>query len=115
MILPPRIIPAGDELLVACATNVGRLLLFPLQQLPELSRGKGNKLINVPSSKSATREEFIVDIQVLKPTDVLTVHAGKRHFSLKGADLIHYQGERGRRGNSLPRGLQNVTHLVVGE
>ena len=115
LILPPRIIPAGDELLVACATNVGRLLLFPLQQLPELSRGKGNKLINVPSSKSATREEFIVDIQVLKPADVLTVHAGKRHFSLKGADLIHYQGERGRRGNSLPRGLQNVTHLVVGE
>ena len=52
---------------------------------------------------------------MLKPADVLTVHAGKRHFSLKGADLIHYQGERGRRGNSLPRGLQNVTHLVVGE
>jgi len=113
-ILPPRIVPAGDELLVACATNIGRLLLFPLQQLPELSRGKGNKLINIPTAKASAREEFIVDIQVLNANDVLTVHAGKRHFSLKGSDLAHYQGERGRRGNSLPRGLQNVTHLVVG-
>ncbi len=113
-ILPPRIIPEGDELLVACATNAGRLLLFPIQQLPELSRGKGNKLINIPTAKSASREEFIVDIQVLNSNEILTVHAGKRHFSLKGADLAHYQGERGRRGHSLPRGLQNVTHLVIG-
>lgn len=113
LILPPRIIPEGDELLVACATNVGRLLLFPLQQLPALSRGKGNKLINISSAKSSAREEYIVDIQVLHANSVLTVHAGKRHFSLKGADLAHYQGERGRRGNSLPRGLQNVTQLVV--
>lgn len=113
LILPPRIIPEGDELLVACATNAGRLLLFPLQQLPALSRGKGNKLINIPSAKSSAREEYIVDIQVLHANSVLTVHAGKRHFSLKGADLAHYQGERGRRGNSLPRGLQNVTQLVV--
>ncbi len=111
-ILPPRLIPEGDDLLVACATNVGRLLLFPLQQLPELSRGKGNKLINIPATKSVSREEYIVDVAVLKANGVLTVHAGKRHFSLKGADLIHYQGERGRRGNSLPRGLQNVTHLI---
>ncbi|RUR11664.1 DNA topoisomerase IV subunit A [Legionella sp. km772] len=112
-ILPPCIIPEGDNLLVACATNVGRLLLFPLQQLPELSRGKGNKLINIPTAKSSAREEYIVDMKVLNANDVLIVHAGKRHFSLKGADLAHYQGERGRRGNSLPRGLQNVTQLVV--
>lgn len=113
-ILPPRILPAGDALFVACATNIGRLLLFPIQQLPELSRGKGNKLISIPTAKAAAREEYIVDIQVLAESDSLTVHAGKRHFTLKGNDLAHYQGERGRRGNSLPRGLQNVTHLVVG-
>jgi topoisomerase-4 subunit A len=107
-------VPEGEELLVACATNVGRLLLFPIQQLPELSRGKGNKLISIPTAKSLSREEYIVDLQVLNSSDALTVHAGKRHFTLKGADLAHYQGERGRRGNSLPRGLQNVTHLVVG-
>lgn len=112
-ILPPRILPEGEGLLVACATSVGRLLLFPLEQLPELSRGKGNKLISIPAAKAATREEYIIDLQVLAPKDSLTVHAGKRHFTLKGNDLAHYQGERGRRGNSLPRGLQNVTHLMI--
>ncbi len=45
--------------------------------------------------------------------DSLTVHAGKRHFTLKPADLDHYLGERGRRGNRLPRGLQNVTGLQI--
>ncbi len=112
-ILPPRIIPNREQLFVACATNVGRLLIFSLEELPELSRGKGNKLISIPAAKAASREEYIVDMQVLTTNDSLTVHAGKRHFTLKGEDLTHYKGERGRRGNRLPRGLQNVTELHV--
>ncbi|KGP63761.1 DNA topoisomerase IV subunit A [Legionella norrlandica] len=112
-ILPPRLLPNREKLFVACATNVGRLLIFPLAELPELSRGKGNKLISIPFAKTVSREEYVVDIQILSKEDSLTVHAGKRHFTLKGEDLIHYQGERGRRGNRLPRGLQNVTQLEV--
>jgi topoisomerase-4 subunit A len=112
-ILPPRLLPNQDELFVACATSIGRLLVFAIKDLPELSRGKGNKLINIPAAKAASREEYIIDLQVLSLNNALTVHAGKRHFTLKGADLVHYQGERGRRGNCLPRGLQNVTHLQV--
>ncbi|MDR3502367.1 MAG: DNA topoisomerase IV subunit A [Legionella sp.] len=114
-ILPPRIVPGHEELLVACATSVGRLLVFSIKELPELSRGKGNKLISIPSAKAASREEYVIDVQLLTKNDSLTVHAGKRHFTLKGADLEHYLGERGRRGNRLPRGLQNVTHLQVTE
>lgn len=112
-IMPPRLLPNHDEVYVACATSVGRLLIFPIIELPELSRGKGNKLISIPSAKAASREEYVIDLQVLSVDDSLTVHAGKRHFTLKGADLLHYKGERGRRGNRLPRGLQNVTHLQV--
>lgn len=112
-ILPPQIIPQQADLFVACATSVGRLLMFSLAELPELSRGKGNKLISIPSAKASSREEYIIDLRILSAADSLTVHAGKRHFTLKGADLAHYQGERGRRGNRLPRGLQNVTHLQV--
>ncbi|HCU5991853.1 TPA: DNA topoisomerase IV subunit A [Legionella pneumophila] len=112
-ILPPRLIPNREQLFVACATNVGRLLIFSLEELPELSRGKGNKLISIPAAKAASREEYIVDMQVLTTNDSLTVYAGKRHFTLKGEDLIHYKGERGRRGNRLPRGLQNVSQLHV--
>ncbi|HAT8859231.1 TPA: DNA topoisomerase IV subunit A [Legionella pneumophila subsp. pneumophila] len=112
-ILSPRLIPNREKLFVACATNVGRLLIFSLEELPELSRGKGNKLISIPVAKAVSREEYIVDMQVLTTNDSLTVHAGKRHFTLKGEDLTHYKGERGRRGNRLPRGLQNVSQLHV--
>ncbi|KTD76465.1 DNA topoisomerase IV subunit A [Legionella waltersii] len=112
-VLPPRLLTKDSDLLVACATNVGRLLIFPIHELPELARGKGNKLISIPASKASTREEYVVAIQVLSIDDSLTVHAGKRHFTLKGDDLLHYKGDRGRRGNRLPRGLQNVTELEV--
>lgn len=112
LVLPPRIVVNKDIQQVACVTNTGRLLIFSMAELPVLARGKGNKLINIPTAKALHREEFVVDIQVIMPGEPLTVHAGKRHFTLKNADLIHYQGERGRRGNRLPRGLQNVTGLA---
>lgn len=112
-ILPPRILAAKDQQRVACVTNTGRLLIFAANELPELTRGKGNKLINISTAKASSREEFVTDVQLIAPDEALTVHAGKRHFTLKGADLAHYQGERGRRGNCLPRGLQNVTALDV--
>lgn len=113
LVLAPRLLPDKEELYIACATNIGRLLIFSHSELPELVRGKGNKLIGIPSAKAASREEYVVDLQILTLKDSLTVNAGKRHFTLKGADLVHYKGERGRRGNHLPRGLKNVTHLEV--
>ncbi|WP_028389395.1 DNA topoisomerase IV subunit A [Legionella fairfieldensis] len=112
-LLSPRLINAKETDFLALVTNAGRLLVFPLTELPELSRGKGNKLINIPTAKAKAREELVVDVQVLAIEDSLTVHAGKRHFTLKAADLNHYLGERGRRGHCLPRGLQNVTALEV--
>lgn len=112
-VLPPRILTAKDTQQVACVTNTGRLLIFAANELPVLSRGKGNKLINISTSKALLREEFVTDVQLIAADEVLTVHAGKRHFTLKTADLTLYQGERGRRGNRLPRGLQNVTALEV--
>jgi topoisomerase IV subunit A len=78
-----------------------------------LSRGKGSKLMNIPAARARSQEELIMDVQVLTADDELTIHAGKRHFTLKPADLARYQGERARRGNCLPRGLQNVTALQV--
>lgn len=113
LMLPPRIIPSRENAQIACATSAGRLLIFSVNALPELSRGKGNKIINIPTVKASAREEYVIDVQIVTPENVLSVHAGKRHFTLKSADLQHYQGERGRRGNALPRGLQNVTALSV--
>jgi topoisomerase IV subunit A len=110
-VLKPQVFQSSEHARVACVTNVGRLLVFSLKDLPTLSRGKGNKLISIPSAKAVSREEYVVDVAVITESDILTVHAGKRHFTLKADDLNHYEGERGRRGNKLPRGLQNATAL----
>lgn len=112
-ILPPRLVRDPQTQWVACVTNVGRLLLFSAKEVPLLTKGKGNRLINIPAAKAQLREEWVIDMQLIDENDSLTVYAGKRHYTLKPGDLEHYKGERGRRGNRLPRGLQNVTALQI--
>ncbi|WP_432471849.1 DNA topoisomerase IV subunit A [Amphritea sp. HPY] len=100
------------DLLVA-VTNEGRMLVFPVSELPELGRGKGNKIINIPSARAATREELLAGMVILSPEDTLQVNSGRQHLKMKPADLEHYRGDRGRRGNKLPRGYQRVDSLEV--
>ncbi|MDE0733048.1 MAG: DNA topoisomerase IV subunit A [Gammaproteobacteria bacterium] len=115
-----RVLPAvmlsdyGSDFIVSI-TNEGRMLMFPLSELPRLAKGKGNKIISIPTARVAERLEFVVALAVLTEDDTLTVHAGRRHHNLKPADLQHYRGERGRRGNKLPRGFQNVDRIEVVE
>ncbi len=115
LVLPPQLLKNLDQALIAAISNDGRLLVFPVTELPELARGKGNKIMNIPSARVQTREEFVVAICVLNPNQLLTLHSGKRHITLKMADLEHYKGERGRRGNKLPRGFQKVDKVEVTE
>jgi topoisomerase-4 subunit A len=89
------------------------MLVFPLSEVPELSRGKGNKLINIPTPAFKAREEYMISVQLLGPEDELLVYAGARHLRMKGRDLEHYFGERARRGRKLPRGFQKVDSLGV--
>lgn len=96
---------------VAAVSNEGRLLLFPIDELPSLTRGKGNKILAIPSARVKEREEFVVAVAVLDDDGALTVWAGKRHLTLKRGELDHYRGERGRRGNKLPRGFQRVERM----
>jgi len=112
-VLQPARVAAIEASFVAAVSNEGRLLIFPLEELPQLARGKGLKLISIPSARVQSREEFVVAIQVLTEADSLVVHAGKRHLSLKFSELEHYRGERGRRGNKLPRGFQKVDRMEV--
>lgn len=102
-----------EKNMIVAITNEGRMLMFPLSDLPRLAKGKGNKIISIPTARVAERLEFVVAIAVLAENDSLTVHAGRRHHNLKAADLQHYRGERGRRGNKLPRGFQNVDRIEV--
>ena len=110
-VMPPRIILSPDEAHIACVTSTGRLLLFMANELPMLSRGKGNKLINIPSADAASHQEFMVDVLVVPKDAALIIQAGKRQFTLKPNDREPYVSTRGRRGNRLPRGLQQVTAL----
>ena len=109
-ILSPKPV-ADSNALIAAVSNEGRMLVFPLSELPELSRGKGNKIINIPSSRLQAREEFVVDYAVIAEGESLVVHSGKRFLSIKANDLEHYRGERGRRGQKLPRGFQKIDRL----
>jgi topoisomerase-4 subunit A len=93
---------------VAAISNEGRLLIFPISELPVLARGKGVKIMNIPKPRLTDRLEYMGHLLVLTPNDSLVVQSGKRHISLKFADLEHYRGERARRGLKLPRGFQKV-------
>ena len=90
------------------------MLIFPLNSLPKLSKGKGNKMINIPSARVLSRDEFVKQTAVINSDSDVTLFAGKRKLTLKPNDLEHYIGERGRRGNLLPRGLQRVDAIEVG-
>lgn len=111
--LIPRAITNIDNQYLAAVTNEGRLLLFPLASLPILARGKGNKIINIPTSRIATHEEYVVDLAVLNENRSLILYSGKRQLTLKPSNLAHYQGERGRRGNKLPRGFRKIDYIVT--
>lgn len=110
--LMPRRISSLDDV-VALVTNMGNLLVFSLKELPELSKGKGNKMINIPASKSGVREEFVIDMVVLNKNQSIEIFAGKRSLVLKPKEIQHYIGERARRGSKLPRGFQQVERLQV--
>jgi len=112
-VLSPVPVSDVEGSVVVAITNEGRMLMFDLKQLPELAKGKGNKIIGIPTARVAERLEFVVAIAVLKEGQILTIHSGKRPFNLAMSDLEHYRGERGRRGNKLPQGFRKVDRVEV--
>lgn len=110
-ILPVQTVENYDDNLIAVVTNTGYLLVFNLNTLPILSKGKGNKLISIPATTAKSQEEFVAGIAVLSKKSKLKIYSGKRHVTLTSNDLVHYISERGRRGRKLPRGYQRVDSL----
>lgn len=112
-VLKPQPIADNNDLMVLAISNEGRMLIFPISDLPCLSKGKGNKIISISADRAKSRDEFIAHIAVIDSDDILVLVAGKRKMSLKPNDWAHYKGERGRRGNKLPRGLQRVDEVII--
>jgi topoisomerase-4 subunit A len=114
-VLPPVPIKNPETDLVVAISTEGRMLVFPVSDLPQLSKGKGNKILSIPSARAASREEYLKLLTVVPAATAVTLVAGKRKMTIKADDLAHYIGERGRRGNKLPRGLQRIDELLAGE
>ncbi|WP_395501652.1 DNA topoisomerase IV subunit A [Ectopseudomonas mendocina] len=112
-VVAPKPVNNLEDDWLAAVTTEGRLLLFKVTDLPQLGKGKGNKIIGIPGERVASREEYLTDLAVLPSGSSLVLQAGKRTLTLKADDLEHYKGERGRRGNKLPRGFQRVDQLLV--
>jgi topoisomerase-4 subunit A len=103
MVLPPAAVPSPDAL-VAVVSSEGKLLVFPVANVPEMPRGKGNKLYDIPGKKAAAREELMTGIAVVPPKGSLLLWAGEKQKTLEWADLKAYRGQRAQRGTVLPRG-----------
>ena len=113
-VLAPLILLKPSALLVAL-TSVGRMLIFPVQDLPVLSKGKGNKIVNISAANAKDRSELLVKLLLISEQASLEFHSGKRKITLKPEDLHKFRAERGRKGSQLPRGLHSNVEIVVVE
>lgn len=111
-VLPPLEIYGPDDMLLSI-TAVGRMLMFPVADLPELSKGKGNKIVSIPAAQAAAGEDRLAWLFVMPPQTSITLHFGKRKLTLRPEDLQKFRAERGRKGSPLPRGLQRIDRIDV--
>ena len=109
--LAPVPLAAGDEVLLAALNSEGRLLAFPAADLPELPRGKGNKIFGISTKKSLVEPESLLAVATVAPGQTLRLLMGERHMALTFRELADYRGERGQRGAVLPRGWRKVEGL----
>ena len=112
-VLPPVAVPADGSALLCAVNNDGKLLVFPVKELPELAKGKGNKIFGIDTKRFEKREEFMVSVAVISPEQNLLVWSGDRKMTLKFAELKEYRGERAQRGGVLPRGWRKVERLEI--
>ena len=112
-VMAPVFVQNPEQGRVVAISNEGRMLAFDVASLPQMAKGKGNKMISIPSARAADREELVVALACVQPDDLLIAHAGKRFISFAAKELEEYLGERGRRGLKLPRGLQRIDSLEV--
>lgn len=109
----PRLVNNVEKSYLAAILNSGHLLIFPLKDLPVLTKGKGNKIINIPKSKVLTHEEYLVDIAVLTEKEVLVINTENKSYELVPKEWQHYRAERGQRGLKLPPKWRAVTRLDI--
>ena len=111
-VLKPCLVNSENDY-IAAITSQGRMLVFPCSELPQLARGKGNKIIGIPKPSFESGEDFLQEVITLREGEELKLISGKRYFSIKYNDLENFSGNRGRRGNFLPKGFRKVDRVEV--
>ncbi len=111
--LPPVKVNSVDTDQIVAVSSAGHMLVTPVEHLPQMAKGKGNKIINIPSKLLKAGDEKVVAITVVADGGKLVVHSGKKHKTMKQAELDGYAGERGRRGLKLSQGYRVVDRLVA--
>ncbi|MBN6359624.1 DNA topoisomerase IV subunit A [Providencia huaxiensis] len=112
-VLAPIELHNEQEDLLLAITKAGRMLIFPVADLPQLSKGKGNKIINIAGAQAATGDDLLTWLMILPVGASMTLHFGKRKLKFKAEDLQKYRSERGRKGTSLPRGMHNIERIDI--
>lgn len=113
--LPPLTIPRHETDLLLAVTTEGRMLIFPVRVLPELPKGKGNKIIHIPAAKLRSREECVNQLAVIPEGATVKINSGKKFLRLTPGNLADFMGERGRRGKKLPRGYRKADRIEIEE
>ncbi|MFT4465318.1 MAG: DNA topoisomerase IV subunit A [Sodalis sp. (in: enterobacteria)] len=113
-VMPPLWIKGAADKLLAF-TEAGRLLMFPVDDLPQLSKGKGNKIISIPSADAAVGKDRLAGLYLLSTKASVTFYVGKRKLTLRPEDLQKFSAERGRKGTLLPRGLQQIDRVEIND
>ncbi|WP_210451365.1 DNA topoisomerase IV subunit A [Pantoea ananatis] len=111
-VMTPIAVHHEDDMLLAI-TQAGRMLMFPVGELPQMSKGKGNKIISIPSADAASGADKLAWLMILPPGSAITLHVGKRKLLLRSEELQKFRADRGRRGTLLPRGLQKIDRVEL--
>jgi topoisomerase-4 subunit A len=114
--LPPQRVLDMQNDWLAAVTNKGNILVFMVAELPQMEKGKGEKILAIPGARVVKREEFLAGVAVFQEGQRLLLHTGKGELLLRsGNDIDQYVSERGLRGSKLPRGHQEVKEIAVQE
>lgn len=101
-----------NDLLLAI-TKTGRMLIFPICNLPHLAKGKGNKIINITRDEAEKGKDLLVWLLVVSTKEAIIFYFRNRKLKFKPKALQKYRSERGQKGILLPRGLHNIERIEV--
>lgn len=114
LLVPPEPVHDPEKDLMLAITSAGRCLIFSVNEMPRLEKGKGNKIIGIPGSElAAIGGERLKLLKVFPPDASIIIHAGKHALKLTPPNQQNYLSKRGYRGRKLPRGYQSVSHVEI--